>query len=93
MNKGRFTWSEECEEAFKRLKEMLSAPLVLIKLRRGEFVYLYLGATERVVSMVMTQKMEKDHKPIYFVSRTLQGAEMQHQKLEKATLAIVVTAR
>lgn len=31
--------------------------------------------------------------PIYFVSRTLQGAELRYPKLEKTALAIVVTTR
>jgi hypothetical protein len=31
--------------------------------------------------------------PIYFVSRTLRGAELRYQKLEKLSLAVIVTAR
>ncbi|XP_057444368.1 uncharacterized protein LOC130736570 [Lotus japonicus] len=51
-----FEWSSECEEAFNRLKEMLSAPPVLSKPVQGLPLHLY-------------------------------------QKIEKAALAILVTAR
>ena len=54
---------------------------------------LYLCMMQRAISTVLTQEVDKDQKPIYFVIRTLQGMEIGYQKLEKATLAIFITAR
>jgi len=42
---------------------------------------------------VLTREKEKEHRPIYFVSWTLQGAEVRYQKIEKVALAVVMTVR
>jgi hypothetical protein len=39
------------------------------------------------------QEIEGEERPVYFVSRTLRGAELRYQKLEKLSLAVIVTAR
>lgn len=39
------------------------------------------------------QEIDTEQKPIYFVSRVLQGAEIRYRKIEKLALALVVTAR
>jgi hypothetical protein len=41
----------------------------------------------------LVQEIEGEERPVYFVSRTLRGAELRYQKLEKLSLAVVVTAR
>jgi hypothetical protein len=39
------------------------------------------------------QETKGEEKPIYFVSRTFKGAEAKYQKIEKLSLAVVITAR
>ena len=46
--------------------------------------------TERAV---LTQDQDQAQKPIYFVSKVLQGLEVRYQALEKAALAVVFSAR
>jgi len=41
----------------------------------------------------LVQEQDQSQKPIYFVSKALQGAEMRYQALEKAALAVVFSAR
>ncbi|RDX82402.1 Retrovirus-related Pol polyprotein from transposon opus, partial [Mucuna pruriens] len=36
---------------------------------------------------------EGDQRPIYYISKALQGAEQRYQKIEKAALAIITTTR
>ena len=48
---------------------------------------------ERAVSAVLAQDQDQDQKPIYFVSKVLQGPKVRYQALEKAALAVVFSAR
>jgi len=54
---------------------------------------LYFAVTERAVSSVLVQEQDQDQRPIYFVSKVLQGPEVRYQALEKAALAVVFSAR
>ena len=45
------------------------------------------------MSAVLAQDQEQTQKPIYFVSKVLQGPEVRYQSLEKAALAVVFSAR
>ncbi|XP_057452750.1 uncharacterized protein LOC130744596 [Lotus japonicus] len=88
-----FQWTGACEEAFQQLKELLASPPMLAKPTPGIPLILYLAVTEAAVSTVLLQEENKQYKIIYFVSHTLQGAEVRYQKIEKAALAILKTAR
>ncbi|XP_057418261.1 uncharacterized protein LOC130712444 [Lotus japonicus] len=66
---------------------------MLAKPTPGIPLILYLAVTEAAVSTVLLKEEKKQHKIIYFVSHTLQGAEARYQKIEKAALAILKTAR
>ena len=45
------------------------------------------------MSAVLAQDQSQIQKPIYFVSKVLQGPEVRYQALEKAALAVVFSAR
>ncbi|XP_068466384.1 uncharacterized protein [Phaseolus vulgaris] len=90
---SRFAWTDECEAAFVKLKEYLAAPPVLCKPVEGAPLRLYFTVTERAISFVLVQEQDQIQRPIYFVSKALQGAEMRYQALEKAALAVVFSAR
>ena len=89
---NKFTWTKECEEAFIKLKEYLASPPVLCKPLAGTPLRLYFAVTERAVSAVLAQDQDQAQKPIYFVSKVLQGPEVRYQALEKAALAVVFSA-
>ncbi|XP_057418338.1 uncharacterized protein LOC130712521 [Lotus japonicus] len=88
-----FQWTKACEQAFTELKKSLATLPVLSKPTPGIPLMLYLAVTDRAVSTVLLQEEGKKQKVIYFVSHTLQGAELRYQKIEKADLAILKTAR
>jgi len=90
---NRFVWTRECEEAFVKLKEYLASPPVLCKPQVGTPLKLYFVVTERALSAVLVQEQEQIQKPIYFVSKVLQGPEVRYQALQKAALAVVFSAR
>jgi len=90
---SRFVWNEECEAAFLKLKDYLAAPLVLCKPQTSVPLQLYFAVTEWAISVVLVQEQDQTQKPIYFVSKVLQGPEARYQSLEKAALAVVFSAR
>jgi len=90
---SRFAWTDKCEAAFLKLKEYLATPPVLCKPQVGVPLRLYFAVTEWAISFVLVQEQDQVQKPIYFVSKALQGPELRCQSLEKAALAVVFSAR
>jgi len=75
---NKFAWTKECEEAFVKLKKYLASPPVLCKPLVGTPLRLYFAVTERAVSAVLAQDQDQAQKPIYFVSKVLQGPETRY---------------
>ncbi|XP_071714277.1 uncharacterized protein [Rutidosis leptorrhynchoides] len=75
------------------MKAYISNLPVLTSPDKGETLYVYLAASKESISAVLTAERARSQIPIYFVSRTLQGAEVNYLELEKLTLALVHTAR
>jgi len=90
---NRFVCTRECEEAFVKLKEYLASPPVLCKPQVGTPLRLYFAVTEKALTAVLAQDQDQVQKPIYFVSKVLQGPEVRYQALEKAALVVVFSAR
>jgi len=88
-----FVWTRGCEEAFVKLKEYLVSPPVLCKPQMATHLKLYSAITEKAISAVLVQDQDQVQKPIYFVSKVLQGPKVRYQALEKAALAVVFSAR
>ena len=86
-------WTQECEEAFVKLKENLASPPVLCKPKLGTPLRLYFVVTEKAISSVLLQEQDQVQRPIYFVSKVLQGPKVRYQALEKAVMAVVFSAR
>nr|XP_025703449.1 uncharacterized protein LOC112805264 [Arachis hypogaea] len=92
-DKKFFTWTEECEKAFADLKQLLSKPPILQKPKLGKPLYLYLSITDVAISSVLTAEEDKQQRHVYFVSKSLQNAELRYPRLEKLALALVFSAR
>ncbi|KAL0456895.1 UNVERIFIED_CONTAM: Retrovirus-related Pol polyprotein from transposon opus [Sesamum latifolium] len=88
-----FSWNKECQEAFDKLKEYLSKPPLLTKPQVGEMLYIYLSASEEAVSAVLVRAEGREHQPVYYISKVLQGTELKYPPIEKLALVLVVAAR
>jgi dsDNA-binding SOS-regulon protein len=88
-----FEWTEECEIALQHLKRALSEPPVLTRPEQGETLHLYLAVAHEAISAVLIRETEQGQKPIYFISKALQGPELRYLQIEKIALAIIVAAR
>ncbi|XP_073294454.1 uncharacterized protein [Primulina huaijiensis] len=89
----KFGWDDKCEQAFQDLKKHLAELPILVKPKSGEKLWIYLSATEYVVSSVLIREEGADQKPVYYLSHALRGAELNYSETEKIALALVVTAR
>jgi hypothetical protein len=54
--KKAFTWSKECEKAFKRLKEYVMSPPLLSRSVEGEILDLYLAVSSSTISSVLIRE-------------------------------------
>ncbi|OMO89413.1 Integrase, catalytic core [Corchorus capsularis] len=59
----------------------------------GETMYMYLAASNETVATVLVKDTDKGQTPIYYVSRILQGGEVNYSKLEKLAFALVIASR
>jgi len=85
-----FSWSDECEEAFKKLKEYLTNPPLLSRPTEGEILYLYLAVSPSAVSSALVREDPGIQKPVYFTSKALHGAEERYPRIEKLAFALIV---
>ncbi|KAH9658287.1 Ribonuclease H [Citrus sinensis] len=94
LRKGKeMKWTEECEEAFQKLKEYLGSPHLLVKPIQGEPLFLYLAVSEHATSSILVREDDGVQRPIYYTSRALVDAETRYLSLEKIVLALIVSAR
>jgi hypothetical protein len=88
-----FEWSDECEEAFTQLKKYLTSTPLLSRTVPGEVLHLYLAVSPTVISAALIQEDEGIQKPVYFVSKSLHGAEERYPQIEKLAFALVMASR
>ncbi|MCS5023626.1 hypothetical protein L2V44_14130, partial [Staphylococcus aureus] len=91
-NKG-FDWTPECQQAFEQLKAYLSSPPVLSRPAAVEDLLLYISVTDHSVAAALIREEARIQRPIYYVSKVLNGPESRYHKVEKAALAVVTAAR
>lgn len=94
MKKGGGTepWDANCEQAFTEVKAILTNPPIMNRPHPGGDLQIYLGMSAKAISIVLVQEQPESHL-IYFVSRTLQEAEIRYQQVEKVALALKNVAR
>ncbi|GKA38368.1 reverse transcriptase domain-containing protein [Tanacetum coccineum] len=91
--KSDFHWTSEAEQAFKHLKQHISELPMLVAPRPKEELIMYLSASHGVVGAVLMTERDTVQTSVYFVSRALQGAELNYTPMEKLILALVCAAK
>ncbi|EYC17421.1 hypothetical protein Y032_0030g2037 [Ancylostoma ceylanicum] len=94
--KSPWKWTSEQDEAFERLKELMTTTPVLAQpdvdaARSGERPYIiYTDASQKGIGAVLCQE-GKDHllHPLYFASKSLSGAERNYHVTDTEALAVV----
>ncbi|GJT03364.1 reverse transcriptase domain-containing protein [Tanacetum coccineum] len=91
--KSDFHWTPEAEQAFKQLKQHISELPMLVAPRPKEELIRYLSASQGAVGAVLMTERDSIQTPVYFVSRALQGPELNYTPMEKLVLALVFVAK
>src|SRR5436853_1651241 len=91
LKKGvTFTWDQTCQDAFEEIKQYLTSPPVLVPPTQGKPFFLYVRAMERSLGTLLAQKNDEGHEQaIYYLGRTMIGAEHRYNPVEKECLALV----
>nr|GEX34751.1 protein NYNRIN-like [Tanacetum cinerariifolium] len=93
LEKKDFACTKEAEKAFEEMKKYIEKLPMLVAPKAGESLIIYLADSHECISAVLMAEKEKDQRPIYFVSRVLQGAELNFPMMEKLVLALIHATR
>ncbi|GKD23260.1 reverse transcriptase domain-containing protein, partial [Tanacetum coccineum] len=93
IKKSDFHWTPEAEQAFKQLKQHLSELPMPVAPKPKQELIVYLSASHGAISAVLMTERDKVQTPVYFVSRALQGPELNYTPIEKLVLALVFAAK
>ncbi|GJV98245.1 reverse transcriptase domain-containing protein [Tanacetum coccineum] len=93
IKKCDFHWTPEAKQACKQLKQDLSELPLLVAPKPKEELIVYLAASYGAISAVLMTKRETVQTPVYFVSRALQGPELNYSPMEKLVLSLVFAAK
>ena len=88
-----FEWSEECVVAFQQLKQYLSRPPIMSSPVVDEVLFAYIAVAFYTISFVLIWVDSGIQRPVYYVSKSLNKAEVCYLPLEKAILAVVHATR
>ena len=88
-----FISNVEIQKAFEDLKRYMAEPPLLAKPNTDAVLYLYLAISDKAISAVLVKEEEKIKKPVYYVSKTLHGAELNYSSIEKFALTMITASR
>ncbi|GJT69465.1 reverse transcriptase domain-containing protein [Tanacetum coccineum] len=84
-----FEFNDECQKAFKLLKEKLTCAPVIISPNWNLPFELMCDASDYAVGSVLGQKDGKNFHPIYFASKTLKQTQQKYTITEKELMVVV----
>ena len=76
-------WNKECDRAFVAIKQYLTESPILVNPGDGDTLYLYLAASDIVVSAALFKECgDAKLRPVFFVNKSLTDAETRYTHLE-----------
>ena len=75
--------------AFQQLKEYLFQPPIMSSLEVDEVLFAYLAIASYAISFVLIRVNSGIQRPVYYVSKSPNEAEVRYLPLEKAILVVV----
>jgi hypothetical protein len=83
-------WTDECEEAFARIKVTMSAAPVLVKAVPGQPFIIFSDASDFATGAVLMQEGEDGHlHPISFLSKKLDSTQRNYAVYDKEGLGVI----
>ena len=96
---NKFEWTEEANEAFKKLKAYLTSSLILTPPKKYEDMMLYIAATSTMISTAIVIEREEEWRvykvqhPIYYISEVLSESKIRYPHVQKLLCALLITSR
>ena len=79
-----FIWDDACQQAFEEIKQYLTNPPVLVAPVLGKPFLIYVRAIDHSLGTLLAQNNDQGHEQaIYYLSRTMIGAEHRYNPVEK----------
>ena len=89
----KFKWFDECVMAFQQLKQYLSHPPIISSPVVDEVLFAYIAVVFYAISFVLIRVDSGIQRLVYYVSKSLNEAEVHYLPQEKAILAVVHATR
>lgn len=91
---GEFQWTENCQEAFERLKEQLTEAPVLVRADINQPFVVPTDASNTHVGGVLSQiQADGSNRAIGYFSHKFKAAETRYATTDREALAVVLTCR
>lgn len=89
-----FRWETKCAEYFYQIKQYLMNPPILVPPVVGKPLILYISTTDISVGALLAQEDQQGkERAIYYISRTLNGYELNYTFIKKACLTVVFASQ
>ena len=88
-----FEWTDECIVAFQKLKQYLSCPPIMSSLVVDEVLFAYIAVAFYAISFFLIRVDSGIQQSVYYMSKSLNEAEVRYLPLEKAILVGVHATR
>ena len=79
--------------AFQQLKQYLSRPPIMSSPTMDEVLFAYIAVAFYAISFMLIRVNSGIQRPVYYVNKSLNEAEVHYLPLEKAILAVVHATR
>nr|GEW14547.1 reverse transcriptase domain-containing protein [Tanacetum cinerariifolium] len=93
IKKSEFHWTSKVEQAFKQLKQHLSELPLLVAPTPKEELIVYMPASYGAISTFLMTERGMVQMLVYFVTRVLQGPELNYTPMEKLVLSLVFATK
>lgn len=82
-----FLWGEQQQQAFEKMKSILTSLKTMTMPIQREPMMLYLISTPYLISALLVQEVEGQEQPVYYLSKCLHESELNYPPMEKYCLA------
>jgi hypothetical protein len=86
-----FRWGVEQQRAFKKIKEYLARPPVLVPPQQDMLFYIYLSVGDTSIASVVVQVYDDKEKVVFYLSRRMLDTETCYHEIEKLCLCLFFT--
>ena len=89
-----FHWSTECQQAFKKVQDIMNKLPTVCAPIFGKPLRLYLTSNSQAIGALIAQEVGSGvEQPVYYVSRALKDVESRYSGAERSCLALIYTSQ